>query len=363
MERSITPALLALASLTGCGGHFDPQTGVVLDAFGFGWKGFNHRLSHLQVEPGESSAQVAIVGGTSTTSERTELADTCDPDACQEYPVPDTSIVDLSWSVLHSDAVALVPFSVDLEASAEGVEQAVTVTLPEGAKGSATAVLSGLSWSSDHPLTGGEACYEPRLGWHPRRLMLAIGEPSVDGDTATLTVSAAFEAGNTFDPERACIDEVNEQAVAAMRVDGLLLVGRDLVVEEQSIDDGRAYPFSGNKFDPEEQVPAEPIAVTLGLDATIAGMASMDWRFYPDATDGKGAYLRTIGFLADPSGAIGAWATNYSPATQLEDFSYQVTVVSRFVSADVRAESLSASAELPTLLEQDGTPMVHLLDP
>ncbi|MCB9688442.1 MAG: hypothetical protein H6735_25610 [Alphaproteobacteria bacterium] len=363
MERSTTPALLALAVLTGCGGHLDPQSGVVLDAFGFGWNGFNHRLSHLQVEPDEDAARVAIVGGTSTTSERTDVAGTCDPEACKEYPVPDSSAVELSWSVLQSDTVALVPFSVDLEAGAAGAEQTVTLTLPKGAKGQATALLSGLYWSSDHALSGGEACYVPRLGWHPRRLMLAIGEPTVDGESATVTVSAAFEAGNTFDPERACIDEVNEQAVAAMRIDGLLLVGKDLEVEEHVTDDARSYPFSGDKFNPEEQVPAEPIAVSLGVDAVVAGTSSMDWRFYPEATDGKGAYLRTIGFLADPTGSVGAWATNYSPGTQLEDFAYEVTLTSRFVAADVQPETLSATAELPTQLEMDGSPIVHLIEP
>ncbi len=354
MHRLVASTLL----LGGCGGRLDPQSGVVLDGFSFGWDLFNHRLSYLLVEPEGGSARVAVIGGTSTTSERPEIADECEA-GCSEFPFEDRSLVDLCWSVLQSDRAALVPFTVDLEVGADGVTSTVEVELPSGAKGEATALLSGLVLDTDHELATGPACYEPRFGWHVRRLAVALGTPTLEGGAATVPVSATFAAGNANDPERTCIDEVNEQAVVAMTVRGLLLVGRDLEVEEHHVSSSAAFPFSGDLLDPGEQVPPEPEQVDLGLEATAAGLASMDWTFYPEAADGQGAYLRTFGWTVATDGTVGASATNYSPGTQLEDFAYEVDLTARFVAFDGTVVGHEASAELRTEIEADGKPVVH----
>lgn len=349
---------LVVVGVAGCGGGLDPQSGATLDAFSYGWALFNHRLSHLEVEPAGDLVRVAVIGGTSTTSEVPEIADECEA-GCSEFPFEDRSLVDLRWSVLQSDRTALVPFAAELEVGADGGATTVTVDLPAGARGATTALLTGLSLDTDHELATGPACYDPRYGWHVRRLGLALGAPTIDGATATVPVSGTFAAGNSNDPERTCIDEVNEQAVVSLRVAGLLLVGKDLEVEEADVSSSATFPFSGDLLNPEEQVPPEPEQVAVGIDPVAAGLASIDWSFYPDEADEQGAYLRTLSWTVSPDGLVGASATNWSPGTQLEDFSYEVAMTARFVAFDGSVSPKQASAELRTLLEPDGKPVVH----
>jgi hypothetical protein len=93
-------------------------------------------------------------------------------------------------------------------------------------------------------------------------------------------------------------------------------------------------------------------------------VSGFDWTFYPDVfgagADEQGAYLRTLAFGAEPGGTARATATNYSPGTQLEGFSYAVDATARGVVLDADGEGFTVSGTLETEL-LDGAPVVHEL--
>lgn len=321
--RSVGWGIAALAAC-GCHGKLPEQHAAVLEGFSFGWEHFNHRLSQLSVNAGLDATSIVVIGGTSTTSQVPEpLVDPCDPVHCNEFPFLDDANVEARWAVVDTTAVALIPMSASLEVSRDGATATATGALPEGAKGAGVAVLTGLSLATDHPLSGGPSCYNPAYGWHPRQLTVTLGDVAVrDDGTVTVDVSATFAAGKTFDPDRECIDAVNDQAVVDFDVQLLAVVG-DTTVETQPLSSSAAYAFSGNSIAPEPQ--DDPAAQTLSFTAAdpVMGFSSVDFRFDPDRTDDRGAYLRTLGWWAEPGGSANAVATNYSPGTQLEDFAFR----------------------------------------
>jgi len=161
-----------------------------------------------------------------------------------------------------------------------------------------------------------------------------------------------------------CIDEVNEDAVVTFRVDAVFLVGPEVEARDVDFTVAEAYPFSGTPSDPGEQPLPDDTTVGYGIAAAASTIAGLDWTFYPDVygtgDDEQGAYLRTLAFGATLDGTARANATNYSPGTQLEDFSYEVRAVARAVSADVTSDGFTVSDTLETLLEGN-VPVVHHL--
>ncbi|MEQ1572429.1 MAG: hypothetical protein ABMA64_42810 [Myxococcota bacterium] len=358
-----------LLSFVGCGGReLDPQSGTVLEGFGFGWEYFNHRLSYLHVRPGSTSTEVAVVGGTSTTNQvLAPLPATCDV-ACEEFPFTDSSDVDVSWANLTSTRTAIVRGTVHLEVSAAGATGTVTAPLPEHAPETATALLSGLVLSTQHELSGGPSCYQPEYGWHPRRIAVALGEVTIDGDQVSAPVSATFAAGKTFDPDRECIDAVYDQAVVDLDVDVTFLVG-DGAVEDLDLVQGAQFEFSGNPANPEPQTDPAPIALEFPITPTALGFAAIDFAFDPTRTDDRGAYLRTWSFTAapgegqEPFVAANATATNFSPGTQLEDFGYRFEGVVRAVDFELElTRGTTSEAGIPAALDEAGQPVITSLD-
>jgi hypothetical protein len=339
---------------------------AVLESFAFGWSFFNHRLSHLEVHAEPDGARVSIIGGTSTTREvPPELPAAC-VSACDEFPFFDESEVDVGVRVLTSETVALVPAEVTLLAGRDGAEGVLRAELPEGVRGPGAALLSGFVIDTDQPLSGGDECYEPRFGWHPSNLRLALGEVTVADGVAEVPVSVAFAAGNTHDPDRVCIDEVNDRAQVSFTVSAVVMVGPGVTSADVRYDVAEEYAFTGVSSDPGEQVPPPDTTLGWGLDDDVvaSGVSGFDWTFYPDVfgagADEQGAYLRTLAFGAEPGGTARATATNYSPGTQLEGFSYAVDATARGVVLDADGEGFTVSGTLETEL-LDGAPVVHEL--
>jgi hypothetical protein len=341
-----------------------PQSATALEGFRYGWQGFNHRVSHLQVQMGASASQVAVIGGTSTTNQfLPDLPTGCEQSSCNEFPAPDTADVEVSWANLTSTHTALATGSVHLEVGRDGGTGTVSVDLPEGAPETATAVISGLRLSTAHPLSGGDACYHPEYGWQPREIAISLGDVSSDGAYASVDVTGAFAAGKTFDPARQCIDDVNDQAIVDLDVDVLFLVG-DGQVADQDVLQAAQFPFTGDKLNPDPQADPTPLPLDFGFAPTAVGFAKLDFAFDPDRTDDHGAYLRTLSFTLAPKEAplpvtdANATATNYSPGTQLTDFGYRFTGVARAVDFDVTAKRGTSTASLPAKLDADGAPVV-----
>jgi hypothetical protein len=359
---------LGAAALVACSGDKDDdpelplQQAAVLDGFRFGWDFFNHRLSRLQVVSGLEGTDVAVIGGTSTTLEPSELPATCEPAGCQEFPFYDTALVSAWWSVVESRKVALVPMTVSLEVDRDGASATATGELPGSIPdGVGVAVLSGLSIDTDHPLAGDPDCYQPRYGWHPNRIAVSLGDPTLDGATVSVPVEATFSAGKTFDPDRQCIDAVNERAVVSMEIQ-LVVAWGDTSIATAPLAAEAHYPYSGDRLDPGEQVEAAAQAVDLGgIADPMVGFRRMDFRFDPERTDDRGAYLRTFGWWVTPEGEANAVATNFSPGTQLEDFGYAFE--GEVVAIDVQGtitRGLSTDA-LPADLDESGDAVVTTL--
>lgn len=347
-------ALLLLA----CGG--DPVDLTVMEGFGYRWNTFNHRLSYLEGGVSEGEVDLAVVGGTSTTGVAPELDESCDAETCDEFPFTDVAAVSLGWGQLRAKRVGSGVAEITLLVDAAGAVSTAQVPLddPEDA---VVAVLGGLVLDTDHALPDDvPLCYDPAYGWHPRQIAVSLGAPVPGDGVAEVEVRAAFSAGNSLEAERACVDAVNEYATVALTVRVVVLSGR-LDATAQALDQSASYAY-GSRGTPEEQPDPDPASRPLNGDPaeSVFGWSALDFRFHVDDPDDRGAYLRSLSFLADAfAGSAIGHATNYSPGTQLSAFDYAFTGTVVAVSAeDGEITRGTVAAELPAELDDNGSPVI-----
>jgi hypothetical protein len=363
MSRSWVGLVVLVALLGGCK-KLPEQQGAVLEGFRYGWQLANHRLSALHVVAGQEETEVAVVGGTSTTSELPELPPGCEQATCNEFPIADTSQVQVWWSEVTTTESALVPLQVTMEVGRDGAETVARGALPKGSRGEGTALLVGLSLGTDHPLEGEPGCYQPRYGWHVRQLAVSLGEVTLEEESVSVPVQATFSAGKSFEEARTCVDEVNDRAVVDLDVHLLVVVGKG-DHESATLTAEAAYPFSGDAGQPEEQPEVEPQTLSFAVEEPLLGFGSLDFRFDPDQTDDGGAYLRTLGFWVTEEGGTvqaNAVATNYSPGTQLSDFAYHFEGEVHAVETGGTIERGTSQATLATELDEAGDAVIHTVE-
>ncbi len=343
----------------------EPSQGRWLQGAGFEWKLFNHRVSHLEWRGAEDPPRSAIVGGTSTTGQSASLPESCDPNLCEELPFRDESTSFLRWVQVESDEALFVAAQAELVVDADGEETAITIELPRKARGRAEAVLAGLRLSTDQPLAGGAACYDPAFGWHPRRIQVELGSASLgaDGRSASLTVQGAFEAGNSLEEMRQCIDEVAQQARVALQLDLVLILGEADLFSTHELDQAMSYSYGAGPSNPDPQPDPDPAerAIDVDVDRQVVGWQALDWRFHVDDPEGRGAYIRKLLFDAAEGQALGH-ATNYSPITQISGFDYHFQ--GRLLALDLpEAERQGERAEalIPAELDGAGEPVLFEL--
>jgi hypothetical protein len=325
-----------------------------MQTFDWGWKLFNHRVSTIAVDV--EPAQVAIVGGTSTTGVPRDLDPSCDPDACREFPFKDLSAVELGVGAATTSDASFAVGRAEGLATAAGVTVELRVDAPDR-DGDITAVLSGFRVDTDHPLDGPSACYDPAFGWHPTRLAVRLDDPRREGDELVVDVTLTFGAGNAEDPDRVCIDEVNELALVPMSADVLFIIGA--TPDRQGIAQDAYFPFSGDSANPGEQV--VPPGVALDAHAPgLRGWSRFDWSFNPDSDTGRGAYLRTLSLRIDDETASGT-ATNYSPVTQLDDFGFVFDGEVVHVAMSGVSSSTLTATDVPAALDDVGEPVMFPL--
>ncbi len=345
-------------------GCLDEETTLYwLEGFGFGWTGFNHRVSYMHFDVDEGGLDFAVIGGASSTSYVPDLPTGCDEETCSELPFEDSTTVDLAWGTTTSNLPA-GSATATVIATPEGGETTVEIPLSSKGKGQAVALLQSFALDTDYALTGGDACYIPSLGWHPRRIALDLADPTLssDGRSVLLTLTAAFEAGLSFEEYRSCQDEVIGEEQVAIDVRILGLVARD-GSDTQDLDQAMSYEFSGNQFDPEEQPDPdlEDRPLTLDIDPAIVGWSALDFRFHEQDETLRGAYLRTlsVGLDTDEGWASGH-ASNYSPGTQLSDFTYTFAGTVAAVQTDSSVVHGRASYdEVEAALDDDNRPEVQ----
>ncbi len=348
-------ALLGLCSLAISLGCHDPTEAIWLEGAGYRWELFNHRVSHVELAVDDDGARASIVGGTSTTGEPADLPDECDGDTCSEFPFLDTAPIQIHWVRVSTAKAAFGTGQASLLATADGDTVTVTIDLPREVRGDAHAVISGFSIDTDHELSGGENCYNPRFGWHPRRIALEILSVTQDGTQLSVEVAAVFEAGNSLEHNRVCVDDVVDQAQVPVLVDLVAMLG-PMEAEAFEVSHGKNYGLDDDQPDPDLAARAVPVP----LEDAAFGWRALDYRFHVGDAEGRGAYLRSLSFVADAAGQTASGhATNYSPGTQLSGFDYEFAGVVQAFSFDGEITRGVVEETVEVELAEDGTPVVY----
>ncbi len=356
------PSIL-LFSLLAAGCQEEEATLVWLEGFGFGWTIVNHRLSYVHFDADEDGVDYAVIGGASSTGYAPELPTGCDEDLCGELEFEDSTSVEIAWGttttrMAHGSTLGSVL------ATPSGGETELTIPLSRTGEGEPAALLQSLVLDTDHALAGGDSCYIPSLGWHPRRIAVELADPTLssDGESLNVTLRAHFEAGLSFEEYRACQDEVVGEEQVLVTVEVLGLVSPDGVQQRQPSHD-MAYEFSGNSLSPEEQPDPElsDRPLTLEQDPAIVGWSAFDFHFHEQDETMRGAYLRSWSVDMDvEQGWASGHATNYSPGTQLSEFTYTFSGTVTAVPTEAEVEHhRSVFDEVEAELDDDDRPVVH----
>lgn len=340
-----------------------------VEGFGYGWTGFNHRVSHIGFAIVDDEAEIAIVGGTSTSNEDPVLPGECDPDACFELSTNDTADVDLRWVRVAPKKERTGVEWVDIVADADGETVTAVVPLDRKARGDVFAVIGGFVLDTDHAPSGGPSCYDPAYGWHPRRIAVTLGEPRLSGsrDAVEVDVTAIFEAGLSLEAERACIDAIATQALVPMGVQVVAIVGKDLAIDVADVTHDETYTWGCEDVsgfclepDPQPDPDLDDRPLDLDLSASVAGWTSFDFRFFAHDPDDRGAYLRTLSVAFDAEeGWASGHATNHSPVTQLSGFEYAFAGSIRAMTPADPPERGRIEANVPAEVDAEGEPSLH----
>ena len=358
----VATAAVALALSAGCrdkDGASDsgltPTTQTWIEGYRYHWAAANHRLSFLHVGIDGEVAAVALVGGTSTSGVGTTIS--CD-ESCQEFTFIDSSDVTVHWARYAGNDAAFGQGTATAVATAAGVSSATTLTLPADAAGDVTVLITGLTIDTDHPLSGGDACYIPSFGWHPKHIQVEVASAtrSADGGSLEVEVTFAFEAGYSLEDVRECVDAVIDQAEVPMTVE-LLAVVAPGTTATQAVSHGMAWDLRDDAGERIEQGDPDYTSrpLTLGLDNPIVGWTALDYTFHADEGLGRGAYLRDLEWRVDPvAGVASGHATNES-LTQLSGFDYHFEGVAAGVEVTGAIERGTLTVEgLPAQLGADG---------
>jgi len=337
------------------------ETAAWMQGAGYRWNALNHRLSFLQFDVTTTEVTMGVIGGTSTTGMVTILPDDCDFSDCQELPVKDTSTAWVQWGRVTSRKARFGHATATFDVSQQSATESVTVMFDKAVGDHVTVLLTGLTWDTNAPLIGGPSCYDPFNGWHPREMTVGVDNTTVaaDGMSVTVDVVGVFEAGESLETIRQCIDAVNEQAQVHLKVALLAVAGKG-VPERQSVSHGAAYGY-GSKSSPEPQ--DDPDWTTrpleLPIEGHVLGWTALSYQFHAEDADQRGAYLRSLAFNADPllDSAYGH-ATNYSPGSQLSDFDYSFDGEAVAVPVAGEYEGGRLELQLEAVVDDDKSPVL-----
>jgi hypothetical protein len=353
---------LALTLTTGCrdkDGASDSGASLVtqtwIEGYRYHWAAANHRLSFMHVGIDGEVAAVALIGGTSTSGVGTSIS--CDA-SCQEFTFIDTSDVTVHWARYGGSDAAFGQGAVAAVATAAGTSGTTTLSVPADAAGDVTVLITGLTIDTDHPLSGGDACYIPAYGWHPKHIQAEVASVtrSADGGSVEVEVSVAFEAGYSLEDVRECVDAVIDQAEVPMTVE-LLAVVAPGAHATQAVSHGMAWELRDEADERIEQGDPDYSArpLTLGLSNPIAGWTALDYTFHAEEGLGRGAYLRDLEWRVDPVAGVASGHAMNESLTQLSGFDYQFEGVAAGVEVTGSIERGTLSVEgLPAQLGADG---------
>lgn len=358
--------ILALVMLGGCAPP--PSTSAAwIPSWSVDWTLANHRVSALGVRPTDDGVEATFVGGASTTNTVFDDGAADDDDAtpacidtstCFELPVNDYGILTARRVAASSTEVVLASGRISLHTTADGAEDTLEIPLPWSPGGEAVAWIGGTSWASaaeglPRPTV---SCYDPRHGWLPTRMSVAVGEVEVRDGVARVPVSTAFRAGLTYEDERRCLDAAVGEASMAVEVDVVVAVGA-IGVTRTDVSQSASWPEKGS-----DQVITAVNRQTLPTGTHA--WTSQTWAFHQVVEPGRGAYLRSLSVEAEDQGARG-FSTNVSPPFTLKsgfDYAFGGEVVT--LDADwTLTGSEHAVEDQDAALDADGYAIWHDMPP
>lgn len=334
-------AWLALA-LVGCA---PPSAARWVQGADVRWDLLNHRISALTVQPDPAGVVYRFTGGASTTGVRLDAGGVCDVQDCAELPFLDTSTVTARVVDAVGTSVALGAGRVRLDdVGASGTSASVLVPMRPGARGEVSAWIGGFALSTDTPVgPEGIGCYDPGHGWLPTRLRLAVVDATAEAGGVRVTAEADFASGLSLESIRACLDAAAPGARLVVDLD--VIVAQGAPPSRGSVQVAQSFPR-----DPAgTQLPPDPDAAQAWSGGVSSGWTSLDWTFHTADADGRGAYLRGLGWAVSADAASG-YASN-SSATMLSGFDYAfsgelVAVPDLDVTTtDVRAAGVAAATD------------------
>mgnify|MGYP000474393199 CR=1 FL=1 len=190
---STSPLSLALGaalvlSASACSGNDkdsgadDAGTGVVLAGFNHTWKSLSHRVSLAEVALNEDGTVTSgMVGGDwSTGSDNPERA---------TFAVHQSHITAEGFVVGHG--------SVDVVTGPDGlINETVTIEVPGlGDAARVSGALRGFSILTDIEQSADYGEYDPALGYCVKGFGFSVSEPTLDGDSATVTLGGSVRWG------------------------------------------------------------------------------------------------------------------------------------------------------------------------
>lgn len=350
-------SLLWLGLVAGCS---EPASFELASGFGYRWVGFNHRLAHASFGVGEG-AQVAVIGGASTTGVVPDLGDGCEAATCKEFPFLDDADVFVEADAVTARGVVAGHATVDLEAGADGATGEVTIPFDRVPDGGVEAWIAGFSLDTRHGVSGEESCYDPAFGWMPTEIGVTVGAPVVGDAGITVPVSVSFGAGESLEEVRACIDAVNDRAVVDFVVEVGAAAGQ-FTSTRTAVAHGLTYDYGAGPMSPAPQPAPDPASRPLDVaEGAALGWSAIHYAFHVDDPENRGAYLRSWSFSATAAGGGSAsgHADNYSPATQISGFDYAFAgEVVALVPERGEVVRSRATATLPAALDAQGVPIL-----
>ncbi len=339
-----TPPFLSIVLFAaGCSGNKDtgdspPETAYVLSGFNHTWDKLSHRVSLAEVAiDADGEITSGIIGGDFSTGD----------------VASDFVDVRVSQSKITGEGVYIGHGVVDVVVGPDGAfSETVTLEVPGISKaGMVTAAFGGFriatdtAQGSDYP-----SDYDPALGYTTKGFGFAVGEPSLSGDTATLTVSGEVRwALTNNDTDPADRSDMNGAIPFAQTEVSLhyTVIGVDGSMETASGTGSVDYP---NGFYSEQPPLSEAdLGISLASDGTgfpvIRSFDLLLEDLHPD--DGSvtefGDYIRSYGIELAAASTVGV-------STEVTNSSVIEIATIRFTpTAEVGWVQLSGDASVETI--------------
>ncbi len=280
--------LLASWMLTvGCSGKNDsgsstpPGEGHVFAGWNHTWKALSHRLSMAKVALHEDGTfTTGMIGGDwSTGDDNPERA---------TYVLRSSHVTADGFVVGHGEVTVLTGPNGE-------ILQTVSLDVPGlGDAENVTAAFSGFSILTDAPQTADYPEYDPALGYCSNGFGFSVGEPTVSGDTATLTLAGVVRWGPAGPEDPLDRSDMNAAIPFAQTEVTIHYMVIGYVGTLETTSGSGSIDYAHGVYS--EQPPLESADLGISLASTSPGfpvIRSFDLGVTVPGTESQGEYLRS----------------------------------------------------------------------